>query len=1172
MTLPRVGQKMVLRGLLVAFVALLAALSISAQASATTSIGWNVRAVAEPSNFSSNDSVSCEGEGKCDSYQLLVTNMGDVASSGTITLTDKLPTGLKPLGAPESGHNSEGTEWTCSESETAKETHTVTCTFPEPAPSGGYAPWLDIRVSAPSSSMSGSLNNEASVKGGGAPATALLHEETPISAAPPSFGVSEFGVQAGIAGGAPALEAGAHPWEITTSFGIPSVFSPASSQVLTVFRPIENMKTVGVELPGGVIGNPQASAKCTQTELEAKTCPAASQIGAFGVIGDQFAFAEFRFTGYPEGCCSAVYNMVPERGYPAEFAFTFAEQSVYLYATVVHGAGGYHVRVTTPGIPSELETSYAAITFFGDPGKLNGSKSEEAFLTNPVKCSTSPLEPAKIELTSWEDPTRTVSKEASVYPSLSGCSSLHFKPSIAFGPSPAPEGGTSQADQPSAYGFALSLPQTSSFSESATPELKDATVTLPEGVSVSPSAAQGLLGCGETGPEGINIGSASVGSGGQDLGDPEATELGAGHAGGNSSPYDDGFYHTAPGKCPEASTLGTVQVTSPLLEKPVYGHLYLAQPKCGGEGQRECTQADAEDGELFGLYLEVGGKNGEGVAWEGEAGRKEEAGVIVKLKGTVAANPTTGQLTARFAENPQLPFSELKIHIHGGPRAPLANPQGCGSFTSTSDLVPWSTPGTPDATPSAEPFAITGCPGSMPFAPSFIAGTISSAAASFSPFTLTLSRNDGEQDFSGIATTLPPGLVGMISQVPLCEEAQANAGSCPEASKIGTTTVTAGAGSQPFPITGKVYLTAPYNGAPFGLSIVVPAKAGPFNLGNVVVRAAITIDPSTSAVTVTSGPIPQMRDGVLFRVKSINVTIDRPGFILNPTNCESQTIAATIAAAQGAKASVSSHFAVSGCPSLSFKPSFTASTQGKTSKAQGASLDTKVSFPASGEVNIRSVRVELPVQLPSRLTTLQKACPAATFQVNPASCPPESIVGIAKASTPVLPVTLEGPAYLVSHAAESFPNLVVILQGDGVRVDLTGLTDIKKGVTSSTFASIPDVPVSSFELYLPEGPHSALAANGNLCALTATKTVRERVPLRSHGHIVRRHGRVVTVLRSVKKTVPGTLSMPTMITGQNGAVINQTTKIKVAGCLSADPKKKARKANKARKAKAHGRR
>ena len=656
---------------------------------------------------------------------------------------------------------------------------------------------------------------------------------------------------------------------------------------------------------------------------------------------------------------------------------------------------------------------------------------------------------------------------------MTGCDMLSFEPEITLTPE------TTVADEPTGITVHLHVPQEDEVSpDLVTPELKDATVTLPEGMSVSPSAADGLQGCGDA-----QIALESI----------------------------------EPATCPNASVLGTVKIHTPLLESPLEGQVFLGTPRCD-----PCTNADAADGNMLRLFIEAQGE-----------------GVRIKKEGRIYANPSTGQLTTKFEENPELPFEELELSFKGGLRAGLATPQGCAGATTTSDLVPWSTPITPDSNPTSS-FNVSwngaggACPARMPFSPSFSAGTSNPNAGQFSPFTLTFAREDREQDLAGIQVRMPPGLLGSLTGIPLCGEAQAQAGTCAEASRIGTMTVAAGPGPHPFYEQGSIYLTGPYDGAPFGLSIVVPTVAGPFNLGNVVVRSKIDINPVTAALTVTSDPFPQIIDGIPLRLRTANVTIERAKFMFNPTNCAQQQITATISSAQGAQANVSAPFAVSGCAGLHFGPTFKVQTSGKTSKAHGASLDAKVTLPAGAQSNIRTVKVDLPKALPSRLTTLQKACLAATFEANPASCPASSIIGIARSSTPLLPVPLTGPAYFVSHGGEAFPSLIIVLQGYGVRVDLVAQTNISKaGITSSTFKNIPDVPVNSFELYLPEGKYSALAANGNLCTQK--------------------------------------LEMPTLFTAQDGAQFKQDTKIAVTGCPKAKKttKKKATKASRARKS-SHG--
>jgi hypothetical protein len=218
---------------------------------------------------------------------------------------------------------------------------------------------------------------------------------------------------------------------------------------------------------------------------------------------------------------------------------------------------------------------------------------------------------------------------------------------------------------------------------------------------------------------------------------------------------------------------------------------------------------------------------------------------------------------------------------------------------------------------------------------------------------------------------------------------------------------------------------------------------------------------------------------------------------------------------------VQAPFQITNCAALKFAPKFAASTKGKTSKANGASLSVKLSYPQAPfgtDANIAKAKVSLPKQLPSRLTTIQKACTAAVFEQNPANCPAASILGHAKVITPIVPVPLEGPAYFVSHGGEAFPDLTIVLQGYGITVQLVGNTQIKNGITTNTFKATPDAPFSSFELDLPQGPHSALAANANLCS--------------------------------------SRLTMPTELTAQNGLVFKQATRIKITGCKHITPRQR----------------
>jgi hypothetical protein len=541
------------------------------------------------------------------------------------------------------------------------------------------------------------------------------------------------------------------------------------------------------------------------------------------------------------------------------------------------------------------------------------------------------------------------------------------------------------------------------------------------------------------------------------------------------------------------------------------------------------AQQETFENSLIALYLVVEGQ-----------------GAVIKLGGTVALDPGTGRITTTFDQNPQLPFSELKLKFFPGARAPLVTPSGCGSYAVSSQLTPWS--GGAPAEPPSGSFAIeSGC--THPFTPSFTAGSGYIQAGAYTSFSLTLDRHDGEQRLGSLRVTMPPGLLANLKSVPRCPEPQASNGECSPESQVGEATASSGPGTDPLWVKGgRVYLTGPYGGAPFGLSIVVPAVAGPFNLGNVITRSSIDVDPHTAQAIVTS-TLPTIKDGIPLDVRTVNVTINRAGFIFNPTNCTPSAVTGTLTSTTGSTVPVSSPFDAVNCAALPFNPSFSSTTAG-SGNFHGASLDVKVS-QKPGEAAIHKVDTQLPLALPSRLVTLQKACTETQFAANPAGCPPGSNIGTATATTPLLNGPLTGPAYLVSHGGAAFPDLDIVLQGEGIKLVLTGNTDIKKGITYSRFETVPDAPISTFELKLPGGPGAVLAATKNLCTPTKTVTVTRHVTRRVHGRV--RH---LTV--KVKRSVPEPLLMPTTITGQNGAVTQQNVKIAVAGCKKVTPKAKAK--------------
>jgi hypothetical protein len=485
----------------------------------------------------------------------------------------------------------------------------------------------------------------------------------------------------------------------------------------------------------------------------------------------------------------------------------------------------------------------------------------------------------------------------------------------------------------------------------------------------------------------------------------------------------------------------------------------------------------------------------------------------VRLQGTVKPNPTTGRVTTEFNNNPEQPFSNIKLKFKGGALAPIANPLTCGTATTNASFAPYT--GNPAAiSPLVPTFTVdsngTGgaCASPLPFVLGQSTESLPTTGGAPTSFTFNLGRADGQQYLSHVTTALPLGLVGKIPAVTQCPEPQASQGTCSAESRIGTAATTVGAGSAPVQFSGPVYLTGPYAGAPYGMVTVVNATVGPFSLGNVIVRSKIEVNPHNSQVTVSSD-VPTIFKGIPLRMKTLSLAINGQGFLVNPTNCAAQATATTLNSSGGASQSLSTPFQATNCSALAFAPKFAASSGAKTSRANGASLVTNVNVPAGG-ANFKSVLVTVPKQLPSRLSTLKNACLEATFNSNPSHCPANSKVGTARIKTPVLPDQLSGPAYFVSHGGAAFPDLDLVLTADNVTVILVGNTNIAKGVTTTNFASTPDVPFTGFELNLPTGPNSAVAANGNLCKQS--------------------------------------LVMPTTITAQNGKVFKQNTKITVTNC------------------------
>jgi hypothetical protein len=620
--------------------------------------------------------------------------------------------------------------------------------------------------------------------------------------------------------------------------------------------------------------------------------------------------------------------------------------------------------------------------------------------------------------------------------------------------------------------------------------------------------------------------------------------------------------------CPKASKVGNVLVKTPLLADPLPGSLYLAQPF---ENIPAFGSSAHPGGALLAGYL---------VIEDPERGIVVKLAGRLEVGGEENVNPALpelkpGQIRGSFQENPELPVEDVKFEttntegknegIFGGTRAPLTTPPTCGTYTVTSDLTPWSSPEAADATPSSlEPFQVTEAPGTgggacaqtpaqEPNAPGFTAGTFTPTAGAYSPFVLKLTREDGSQPLTGLSVTLPPGMLGKIAGIEQCPQAGIEAAehrshegegkseqehpSCLSGSELGTATVGAGSGA-PYYVrdgnerfSGRAYLAGPYNGtgpctvgsaecAPFSVVVITAAVAGPFDLGTVVVRTGLYINPETAQVTAIAkaGSIPTSVHGIPVDVRSLTVELTRGQFTLNSTSCNKLTATGT-AFGQSSPAAISAPFQVGGCNGLPFKPALSASAGGHGSKTGGTNLNVTVTSAGVGQANIAKLHIQFPKELSSRLTTLQKACTEKVFNANPASCDPDSMIGHAIVHTPLLSSPLTGPAILVSHGGAAFPDVEFVLQGEGVEVVVDAKTDIKSGITYSYIESAPDAPFTSFETEFPSGPDSVFTTN---------VSASEKYSLCAQ-----------------------TLTMPIEMTGQNGAKLNQNIKIAPTGCSNA---------------------
>jgi hypothetical protein len=1112
---------------------------------------WHIGSGARPSALAPGS----EGE-----VVVTVENLGDAASviehaesaATPVRISDTLPPGLEGIGVagvqPKPGGSpTETVGLSC----VLESVSRASCESKRPlVPYDQIEVRIKVRVRSSAAvcvpGSSACERNEVSVTGGEAP---LVRVSRPvaISEGPAPFGVEEYALTPEEEGGGLDTQAGSHSFQVTGTIALDQGPDAAGLGSPPLVGPAVPARRIIARLPVGLVADPSTVARCPEWQFllsdgegHGSECPEQAAVGVASVTA-QAPGARGTFT-----VAVPIFNVEPQAGEPARFGFfvPFANAPVLLNTSVRDGPGeDWGVNLGTSELPENAGLISARVTFWGAPDWLAHKESRgwgclelargrtgisyepcvsfsdethpPALVRLPTSC-TGALE-SSVQASSWLSGSELGTfMPSEPLPALTGCARVPFTPTISTEPT------THSASSPSGLAFDLGFDTEglTTAGQLAQSDLKDTTVMFPEGMTIDPSAGVGLGAC-------------------------------------TRAQYAQAALSSSAGGCPESSKLGTVEIQTPLLFTTVYGSLYLAQPY-----ENPFPEAGHPGGSLIAVYV--------------IARSRAERGILVKLVGRVTPDPVTGRLTVSFHDNPQLPFAHFNFHFREGQQAPLITPATCGTYTTQAALTPFSEPTV--ALNDMASFTITSgsegsaCPaGSLPpFSPRIEAISLNSDAGVFSPLSVELTRTDAMSEISTYSTDLPPGLTANLTGIPFCPEAnielarrktgsaEESEPSCPQASLIGHTLVGTGVGSVLDYVPGRLYLSGAFHGDPFSVVSVTSATIGPFDLGTIVIRFALQIDPYTAQVKVDptgSEPIPTIIDGIVTHVRDIRASIDRTGFTLNPTSCQPLPVSSTLTSNDGQSTTVSAPFQATSCRELPFTPSFKVSTSAHTSRANGASLTAKLTMPDAlgGQSNIRQVKVDLPKQLPSRLTTLQQACTEQQFNANPAGCPIASKIGYARASTSIIPAPLTGPMFFVSHGGEAFPSLVIVLQGYGVTIDVVGTTFIdKQGITSTTFKAIPDEPVGTFELNLPQGPYSALAANGNLCKATRTVTIKRKVTIRAHG-------RKRTMIRTTHRTEHG-LVMPTLFVAQNGAVTHQNTPISITGC----PKHKARKTSKQR--------
>jgi hypothetical protein len=889
-------------------------------------------------------------------------------------------------------------------------------------------------------------------------------------------------------GGSADAVAGSHPHSLTIELG----FDPAaeSAEQPGTFSD-GDLRDLRIGMPSGLIGNAATLPQCTVAQFNVprsspfeasrsgESCPDATQVGTVDVHTSLGGGTVRRF---------GLFNLVPPPGVPAQLGFGPFGTPIVLDSALSTGADGqYSLSLEAANFPQALDVHGLGLTIWGVPwaaahdgergnclnegepafpwakcslGKPSSGQRPLAFLTLPVTCGA-PLA-FTASATSWQQPaavsTSFVSRGEGGQPvDLKGCLALPFEP---FAAAQLTEG---KASTSSGFRFILDnkdegLTQPDRLVAS---QVRRAVLTLPEGVTVNPSVGAGLGVC----------------TPGQYAAETALSAQGEG--------------------CPNAAKIGDFTVHTPLFEAALEGAVYLAEPD-----DPATAGAGAENpfDSLLAIYLVT---------------RSAQRGILVKVAGKIVADPATGRLTVSFDDLPQLPYTELEVHLREGQRAPLVTPSSCGAADGQVELTPWAN-GPPPVNLTASSQIVTGidggpCPSgeARPFAPGVVAGGINSNAGSYTPYFVHLTRRDTEQEIVSYSLVLPRGITGRLAGIPFCSDAAIAAArgrsggeelarpSCPAASRIGHTLTGYGVGPALTYAPGDVYLAGPYHGSPLSLVTIDAATVGPFDLGTIVIRSAFEIDPVTAQLRVDSrgsDPIPHIVDGIPLRLRDIRIYIDRPEFTRNPTSCEPSDLTSTLTGS-GARfddpsddsaASVAQHFQLLNCLTLGFRPKLGLRLRGGSRRGTYPAL--RAVFAARpGDANLKRIAVTMPHSEFLAQNHIRSVCTRAQFALD--ACPSDSVYGSAVAYTPLFDGPLTGPVYLRS-SSNRLPDLVASLHWGAVRIVLGGRIGPAKHGIRAFFDDLPDAPITRFVLSMRGGNRGLLVNSANICASPPSATVK----------------------------------------------------------------------------------